>query len=73
MKEHMMKRKIGRAAIGLIVHAVRENKYDGVHGVAHEGEMIQRIWARLICVKVSRLWERIEYGMPKVAHDGEML
>ena len=51
----MMKRKIGRAAIGLIVHAVRENKYDGVHGVAHGGEMIQRIWARLICVKVSRL------------------
>ena len=73
MKEHMMKRKIGRAAIGLIVHAVRENKYDGVHGVAHGGEMIQRIWARLICVKVSRLGERIGYGMPKVAHDGEMM
>lgn len=28
-----MERQRGRAAIGLIVHAVRENKYDGVHGV----------------------------------------
>lgn len=32
---------------------------------------IKRIWARLIWVKVSGLWERIEYRMTEVAPDGK--